>query len=193
MKMKKILIVAICILLAGMSIATALPISSNTNLKLQTPDIIKPGVNSGEISTPQSDESTPITQTPDTSKPDVDSGESSTPQSDESAPITQTPDPIVTGTFVGELSAKPPKNWEKVGDISGSLTKNKFQGNWNTDKSSGTIQFSFGRHILIGKIITAGKTIPIVGFYKFDEAAKTFTGRFMSFVGPALYFKGTYT
>jgi len=160
------MVVAICILLAGMSIATALPISSNTNLK---------------------------TQIPDTDKPDVNSGESSTPQSGESTPITQTPDPIVTGTFVGELSYSL-KNWKKVGEISGSFpTKNKFQGNWNTSKNSGTIQFFFGRHILIGKIITAGKTIPIVGFYAFNETAKTFAGRFMPVVGTAIYFKGTYT
>jgi hypothetical protein len=36
MKMKKILIVAICVLFASVSIATALPISLNTDLKIQT-------------------------------------------------------------------------------------------------------------------------------------------------------------
>jgi len=37
-----------------------------------------------------------------------------------------------------------------------------------------------------------GKKAPIIGFIFFKEETKEFGGRFMSLVGPALYFKGTY-
>lgn len=113
--------------------------------------------------------------------------------------------PVTTGsgTYSGEIGDIKSKEWIKVGELSGTYEQKnkfyKFEGNWKITEgdyagSTGTMQGFFGKHILLGKItITeSGKKAPIIGFIGFNETALTFKGRFMSIVGPALYFKGTY-
>ena len=114
-----------------------------------------------------------------------------------------TPKPAQTGTFTGEIGYKKDGEWNKVGDLSGTYEqKNKFyrfEGTWEITvgekTGSGTMTGIFGKHILYGKItITeSGKKAPIIGFIGFNTETQEFTGRAMSIVGPALYFKGTYT
>ena len=109
-----------------------------------------------------------------------------------------------SGNYSGEIGDFKSKEWFKIGELSGTYEqKNKFyrfDGSWEIIKgqyagSTGTMQGIFGKHILYGKIIISesGKKAPIIGFIGFNETVKTFKGRFMSVVGPALYFKGTYT
>ena len=57
------------------------------------------------------------------------------------------------------------------------------------------MQGGFGRNILLGRITLgdSGRQAPIIGFIGFRPGSGEFGGRFMSIVGPALYFKGTFT
>ena len=106
-------------------------------------------------------------------------------------------------TYTGEIGYIESKEWKKVGELSGTYEKKnkfyKFEGNWEITEgklagSTGTMLGGFGKDILIGKItITeSGKKAPIIGFINFNETTQIFKGRFMSVVGPALYFKGNY-
>ena len=108
-----------------------------------------------------------------------------------------------SGSFTGEIGNIESKEWKKVGELSGTYGKKnkfyKFEGNWEITEgklagSTGTMLGGFGKNILIGKItITeSGKKAPIIGFIGFNETIQIFKGRFMSIVGPALYFKVTY-
>ncbi len=144
--MKKILILAICVLFASMSIATAMPFSSVA--KTQTPAIL-----------------------------------------------------AQSGTFDGSIGYKAQGNWTEVGTLTGTYEQRargyRFDGTWAIEGQNqtwtGTMRGVFGRHILIGRVTIEGRdrNVPIIGFIGFKEG--NFAGRFMAPVGPALYFKGTYT
>jgi hypothetical protein len=58
----------------------------------------------------------------------------------------------------------------------------------------GTMQGAFGRNILLGRITfsESERQAPIIGFVGFRPDEGEFFGRFMSVIGPALYFKGIY-
>ena len=117
--------------------------------------------------------------------------------------IKNKPVTLDSGSFTGEIGYPQAQEWVKVGELSGTYEQKtkfyRFVGDWEITEgdyagSTGTMIGGFGKHILIGKItITeSGKKAPIIGFIGFNETASTFFGRFMSVVGPALYFKGTY-
>jgi len=144
--MKKILIMAICVLFASVSIATAMPLSSVA--KTQTPTIL-----------------------------------------------------AQTGTFDGTIGYQAQESWTAVGTLTGTYEQSargyRFDGTWTIQKQdqtlTGTMRGVFGKHVLFGRITVEGRdgALPIVGFIGFKEG--NFGGRFMAPVGPALYFKGTYT
>ena len=145
--MKKILIMAICVLFASVSIATAMPLSFVA--KTQTPTIL-----------------------------------------------------VQTGTFDGTIGYQAQGGgWTAVGTLTGTYEQSargyRFDGTWTIQKQdqtlTGTMKGVFGKHILVGRITADanGKSLPIVGFIGFKE--DNFGGRFMAPVGPALYFRGTYT
>lgn len=106
----------------------------------------------------------------------------------------------VTGTFEGEIGFPREGEWNAVGELSGTYTQRTrvsvIDGEWNLPErdATGTVKAIFGRHILIGRITIDGedRKAPIIGFIFFREETQEFGGRFMSIVGPALYFKGTY-
>ncbi|MBN1280809.1 MAG: hypothetical protein JXA00_04085 [Candidatus Thermoplasmatota archaeon] len=104
------------------------------------------------------------------------------------------------GTFDGNVGYKRPgQNATIVGTIAGTYTmKNRggrFNGDWATENYSGTLKGAFGRHLLIGRISMmingTERSLPIIGFIGYRDSQ--FLGRFMSLIGPALYFWGTYT
>ena len=108
-----------------------------------------------------------------------------------------------TGTFKGEIGYSESSEWKKVGELSGTYAqKNKyhaFTGDWEITVgqyagTTGTMKGIFAKNILYGKITISesGKQAPIIGFIGFKKDTAQFGGRFMSVVGPALYFKGTY-
>jgi hypothetical protein len=106
-----------------------------------------------------------------------------------------------TGTFDGSIGYQRQGNWTEVGTISGTYELqnrfSRFNGEWSIQlqnrSATGTMRGGFGRHILIGRITIEGRdrALPIIGFIGFRN--ETFFGRFMSLIGPALYFQGTYT
>lgn len=112
--------------------------------------------------------------------------------------------PTTTGTFTGEIGYLRSREWNKAGEISGTYTQRNrfynFNGDWeittgqNTG-TEGTMQGAFGRNILLGRITfsDSGRQAPIIGFIGFRQDTGEFGGRFMSVIGPALYFKGNYT
>jgi hypothetical protein len=119
------------------------------------------------------------------------------------ASVLKTPINSGTGTFSGEIGYIKSKEWYTIGILSGTFEqKNKFHrfdGTWeitegNYTGTTGTIVGFFGKNILLGKITLdeSGKKAPIIGFIVINETSLKFGGRFMSIVGPALYFKGTY-
>ena len=108
-----------------------------------------------------------------------------------------------TGTFEGEIGHLQGGEWNAIGEISGTYElRNRFgiiDGEWEIivgeqAGTTGILRVLFGRFILIGRITIdeTGRKAPIIGFIFFEEETKKFGGRFMSLVGPALYFKGTY-
>lgn len=108
-----------------------------------------------------------------------------------------------TGTFEGEIGYRKEGEWHKVGEISGTYElKNRFgiiDGEWEITEGehageTGTIKAIFGKFVLVGRLTIdeTGKKAPILGFIGFKEETQEFGGRFMSIIGPALYFKGTY-
>jgi len=108
------------------------------------------------------------------------------------------------GTFTGEIGFLRSREWNKVGEISGTYTQRNrflgFNGDWEITTgdltgTTGTMQGGFGRNILLGRITISdsGRQAPIIGFIRFNQDTGEFAGRFMSIVGPALYFKGTFT
>jgi len=104
-----------------------------------------------------------------------------------------------TGTFDGVVSPQRGPNATIVGTISGNYTLRnrggRFTGDWATENRTGTFRGGFGRHIIIGRISImvngTERMLPIVGFIGAKDGQ--FAGRFMAPVGPALYFRGTYT
>jgi len=106
----------------------------------------------------------------------------------------------VTGTFEGEIGFPQQGEWNAVGELSGTYQQRArvsvIDGEWSIPErdATGTVKAIFGRHILIGRITIDGaeRKAPILGFIFFREETQEFGGRFMSIIGPALYFKGTY-
>jgi len=98
--------------------------------------------------------------------------------------IPKQPDPIIMGNISGVY---------KLRNRGGG-----FNASWDIDfknySGTGTVRGFFGKHILLGKLSVEGynKTLPIIGFIGFDTENQTFKGRAMSYIGPALYFWGTY-
>ena len=105
------------------------------------------------------------------------------------------------GSFSGYIGI-PKQDPVIMGNISGVYKLlnrgGGFNASWDIDyknfSGSGTVRGIFGKNILLGKLSAEGynKTMPIIGFIKFDVNNQTFIGRAMSYVGPALYFWGTY-
>jgi hypothetical protein len=106
-----------------------------------------------------------------------------------------------TGSYEGSVGFRGAGgNWTPVGAINGSYElRNKggrFQGDWNIQiqntTANGTMRGLFRPPFMFGRIsISDGRRAPIVGFLMARN--NTFAGRFMAPVGPALYFKGTFT
>jgi hypothetical protein len=106
------------------------------------------------------------------------------------------------GSFSGYITDILQQDPIILGNISGVYKmRNRgggFNASWDLEyqnfSGSGTVRGFFGRHILLGKLSIVGydKTLPIIGFIFFDKLNQTFIGRAMSFIGPALYFWGTY-
>ena len=105
------------------------------------------------------------------------------------------------GTFEGSIGFRARVNLTEVGTFNGTYEmRNRFgryNGIWSiqleNQSASGTMIGGFGKHILIGRISIDGRDrmLPIIGFIGFRN--ETFVGRFMSLIGPALYFQGTHT
>jgi hypothetical protein len=108
------------------------------------------------------------------------------------------PDGSFSG-YIGDLTQQGPIIY---GNISGVYKlRNRgggFNASWDIEyenySGTGTIRGFFGRHILLGRLSAEGfnKTLPVIGFIGFDTENLTFGGRAMSYIGPALYFWGTY-
>lgn len=106
-----------------------------------------------------------------------------------------------TGTFEGSIGVPEHQgqNATIVGTMNGTYwlrnRGGRFTASWETENRTGTLRGGFGRHLLIGRISTmvngTERSLPIVGFLKTQD--NEFIGRSMSFIGPALYFWGTYT
>jgi hypothetical protein len=113
---------------------------------------------------------------------------------------TQTTTLNSTGIFEGVVSPRRGENATIVGTISGNYTLRnrggRFTGDWTTENRTGTFRGGFGKHIIIGRISImvngTERKLPIVGFIQAQDDGQ-FNGRFMAPVGPALYFRGTYT
>ena len=108
-----------------------------------------------------------------------------------------------TGNFQGEIGFPREGEWNKVGELSGTFNqRNRFyriEGDWEITEgqqsgATGIINGFFVRNIIIGRITIdeSGRKAPIIGFIRINEDEMTFGGRFMSIVGPALYFKGSF-
>ena len=105
-----------------------------------------------------------------------------------------------SGEFSGEIGHPDPDSEDPkiVGTITGNFKIGNrggyFEGNVRSidDGGSGTFKGIFSRNILIGRVTGEKGSIPIVGFLGFRQEEYVFGGRFMSTIGPALYFKGTY-
>ena len=105
------------------------------------------------------------------------------------------------GSFSGYIGI-PKQDPVIMGNISGVYKlRNRgggFNASWDIDyknfSGTGSVRGIFGKNILLGKLSAEGynKTIPIIGFIKFNADNQTFIGRAMSYVGPVLYFWGTY-
>lgn len=106
-----------------------------------------------------------------------------------------------TGTYEGYIGipAHQGQNATIVGEMNGTYQLlnrgGRFFGDWETENRSGTMRGRFGAHLLIGRVSTmingTMRSLPIIGFIRAHN--NTLFGRFMSFIGPALYFWGTYT
>jgi hypothetical protein len=106
-----------------------------------------------------------------------------------------------TGTFEGYLGVPEHQghNETVVGIMNGTYwlrnRGGRFTATWETENRTGALRGGFGRHLLIGRISTmvngTQRSLPIIGFLKAQD--NEFIGRFMSYIGPALYFWGTYT
>ena len=106
-----------------------------------------------------------------------------------------------TGTFEGYIGVPEHQghNATVVGTMNGTYwlrnRGGRFTASWETENRTGTLRGGFGRHLLIGRISTlvndTERSLPIVGFLKAQD--NDFVGRFMSYIGPALFFWGIYT
>ena len=105
-----------------------------------------------------------------------------------------------TGTFEGLAGYKQfNQNWTAIGTMEGNYTATnrgaQFTGEWTAGNYTGTMQGRFWSFLLLGRISATingtQRNLPIMGFI-FTNSTH-FVGRFMSFVGPALYFYGTHT
>jgi len=111
--------------------------------------------------------------------------------------------PTTTGTFTGEIGYLRSRELNKVGEISGTYEQRNrvytFYGDWEMTTgqyagTKGTMKGAFGKNILLGRITfsESSRQAPIIGFIDFRRDTREFGGRFMSIIGPALYFKGTF-
>lgn len=106
------------------------------------------------------------------------------------------------GSFSGFIGIPKQQDPLIFGNISGEYKlRNRgglFNASWNIDTENhsglGTVRGIFARHILLGRLSAEGynRTFPIIGFIRFNTQNHTFIGRAMSFIGPALYFWGSY-
>lgn len=105
-----------------------------------------------------------------------------------------------TGSFFANVSVqRPGPNATIIGTIAGNYTaqnnRGRFNGTWTTVNHTGTLQGRFGRHHVMGRISMmvngTQRSLPFIGFLVMRDGV--FGGRAMSYIGPALYFKGTYT
>jgi hypothetical protein len=114
-----------------------------------------------------------------------------------------TPVTSETGTYEGEIGYKRSGEWNAVGEISGTYnTRNrfiKFNGQWEITEGqyagiTGTMRGFIVKRYIFFRAAKDGsdRSLPFVGFFEYREETKEFGGRFMSTIGPALYFKGTY-
>ena len=114
-----------------------------------------------------------------------------------------TPVTSETGTYQGEIGYQRSGEWNKVGEISGTYNTRdrfiKFNGQWEITEG----QYSGTTGVMRGFIVKqyiffkaskdgSDRSLPFVGFFRYNKETKEFGGRFMSRIGPALYFKGTY-
>ncbi|MDH7507155.1 MAG: hypothetical protein QHH15_05150 [Candidatus Thermoplasmatota archaeon] len=109
---------------------------------------------------------------------------------------------VPDGSFSGFIGYPRHQDPIILGNISGFYKlRNRggaFNASWNIEtenhSGSGTVRGIFGRHILLGRLSAEGynQTLPIIGFIGFNTENLTFIGRAMSYIGPALYFWGTY-
>ena len=112
----------------------------------------------------------------------------------------ENPDDIEwTGNFTGVIGVGTKDNFTTLGYMAGqykirNFRANLFSGRWINENqtNNGTIRGIFGRHLLLGIISSEAweRDLPIIGFLGSNETH--FIGRFMSFIGPAMYFGGTY-
>jgi len=105
-----------------------------------------------------------------------------------------------TGTYDGTIGYRRGGNWTAVGTINGTYELRnrggRFTGDWTihlqNTTANGTMRGIFHKPFFIGRVaVEGGRHTPIVGFLV--SRNNTFGGRFMAPVGPALYFKGTFT
>jgi hypothetical protein len=106
------------------------------------------------------------------------------------------------GSFSGFIGFPRHQDPIILGNISGVYKlRNRggaFNASWDINfknhSGTGIVRGIFGKHILFGRLSAEGynKTLPIIGFIRFNSENLTFIGRAMSYIGPALYFWGTY-
>ena len=111
--------------------------------------------------------------------------------------------PILTmGTFNANLSKQiPGPNATIVGTVNGSYNgtqnRGRFMGTWYVGNQTGTFKGGYRKIFFIGLVRAmvngSVRNIPIIGFIRIVPTDHIIKGRFMAPVGPALYFKGTYT
>ena len=105
-----------------------------------------------------------------------------------------------SGEFSGNIGYKDPNSEEPkiVATISGNFKIGEkacfFNGVVTTENEgkSGSFKGLFNKHMLVGKIEGEKGSLKIVGFIGFKQEEHLFGGKFMSTVGPALYFWGDY-
>jgi len=114
--------------------------------------------------------------------------------------VFQTPDDIEwDGTFSGNTGYYDGEDWVEVAAIQGNFKEAEnrpigfFQGTVAGPNNTGNIAGFYGRHLVLGRVSNdEGGKLPIIGFIGFNTTSQQFAGRWMSLIGPALYFGGNY-